>query len=254
MQVKEVLRLPAGSVLSTFGKGVPESIAINFSWSGGPNCDSGCAQLQSGDCYAIELEKRGDRKGVTDKLKRHAELPPAQLVGRALLELQLLVGKGHKVPWLRISTGGSLPQPENASALFISQFRALLKFAIGQGAKVHLPVESKAKADFYRATVGDLVTVRQSLQSEADVASQDGAVSIVVGSNIRQGTRIRDRRVEEAKQVARARKAATGRNTIVCPAITAGWQKRAGKRDDKILCGQCTACANNELDIVYPFH
>lgn len=246
--------LPTGSVLGTFGKGVPNSIAINFSWSGGPNCDEGCAQLRSGDCYAIDLEKRGDRKAVSDKLHRHALTPPAILVGKALLELQTLVAKGYKIPWVRISTGGSLPKPENASPLFVSQLRAFLKYAIAQGALVHLPVESPEKAQFYRSIVGDFVTVRESLQSTEAITSTPGAVSCVVGTNIRTGSNIRARRVDAAKHAARMRRQSTGRNTIVCPAITAGWQKRAGKRQSKILCGQCTACANPSIDVIYPFH
>jgi hypothetical protein len=260
---RAAMRLKTGSVLGQFGKAVDGSVSVNFSVSGGSNCAPSCRHhpnstapdhLQIGGCYAVAVEKRHDRKQVADKLARHGAMAPHQVIGKATIEYNALIAKGRHVPWVRFSTNGSLPMPQDSNPLFLRQLRTFLEIVISNGSQVHIPVESHEKAEYYRQAIGDLVVIRESLQSTDDVTTQADAVSFVAGDDIRTGANIRERRTAAAKRAARDRKQATGRNTIVCPAVTSGWKKRAGKSETKILCGQCTACSNPQLDVVYPFH
>jgi len=136
----------SGKVLGRFGKGTAGSVAINFGVSGGVHCDLGCvhnpnstARGATGACYAVRFETQGARPQLVAQLQRHEAMPPALIVGRALVERD-------KTPaWIRFSTSGSLPQPRKASRLFLAQLRALLGYARGQGIPVHIPVESGRK-------------------------------------------------------------------------------------------------------------
>lgn len=248
------------SVLGSFSKGINGSVSINFGLSGGIHCDSGCAHHpeQNGTCYAAILERRHDRTQLKNKLARHESLPAWKVCGAALIELQTLESKGKAIPWVRISTDGSVPQPENCDKLFVRQFRTLMSWCARRNIPVHFPVESHAKAEFYRAIVGDSVTVRESLQIDGLHTTTHGAVSFTAGRHITSGSNIRDRRVAHAKELARERFKSTGRKTIVCPAITTSFRNRT--KEGKSLglplakCGSCTACANRNLDIVYPQH
>ena len=80
-------------------------------------------------CYAVRTERRPDRSQLADKLQRHEGLPPALVIGAALVELQQLVDRGKTPPWVRLSTNGSLPQPAKATKLFLDQLTAFLIFA-----------------------------------------------------------------------------------------------------------------------------
>jgi hypothetical protein len=71
-------------------------------------------------------------------------------------------------------------------------------------------------------------------------------------------------RVEACRSLAKARYEATGRNTIVCPAVVTSFKHKLCRDPqekprmkalaDKAKCGNCTACANGNIDIVYPAH
>jgi hypothetical protein len=170
----------AQPILGSFGKGVKGSISVNFGLSGGRNCDTDCQHHpdNSGRCYAATLERRPDRQNLAAKLARHEATDAAELCRHASLELWQMK---TPPPWLRISTDGSVPKPADWSDGFRAAFRGLIKMAVSQNVPVHLPVESADKAAAYRQLVGDLVTVRQSAQSEADFVVLDGAVSTVGG-------------------------------------------------------------------------
>jgi hypothetical protein len=246
----------ATNVLGTFSKGCEGSVALNFGVSGGASCDNGCVAKQLNDCYAITNENRPDRKQLKNKALRHEATPPGILCGMAQVELQRKLDKGYTLRWFRYSASSTVPQPEEADGLFVTQFRNLTKFVVKQGAGVHLPVESPRKAKFYRDLVGDLVCVRESLQKPGEHLTTQGAVSFIAGREIKTGRNIRDRRIQLARQMARERREATGRNTIVCPAIVSSWQIAAKRWDKarKIHCGHCNACENELVDIVYPHH
>ncbi|MDB4631894.1 hypothetical protein OAF96_00510 [bacterium] len=177
-QVKK-LRHKTGSVLGGFGKAILNSVALNFGISGGANCDTKC-RMHPGyilpvnqkpiglenKCYAVTTEQRFDRVQLSNKLVRHEALNPAMICGRAIVELQDLLRRGFTIPWFRFCTNGPLPKVKIArkNKLFLTQFRKLVELLVANDIPVHLPVETHAKAKFYRSIVGDLIEVRESLQ------------------------------------------------------------------------------------------
>jgi len=260
------MRHQPGSILGTFSKGIENSISINFGVSGGANCETSCQHHpeNNGACYAVRAEVRPDRVELTNKLIRHEKMPAYAICGMALYEIQKLVSRGKVIPWIRFSTNGSLP---SASAvrndkLFKTQFRVLVQWCVNHGIPIHIPVESNRKARFYRSLVGDLVTIRESVQNEKRFNTAVGAVSIAVGA----GLKLRER-IDYAKRAAKLRSDKTGRKTIVCPAVMASFKFKLKNRGldaaaksklktrySKAKCGACTACANSLTDIVYPIH
>ncbi len=259
------MRHKTGSILGTFGKGVENSISINFGLSAGNNCETNCQHHpnNNGACYAVRVEIRPDRKGLTDKLARHEAMPGWMICGKAIIEIKKLLSRGYTIPWARFSTNGSLPKPSEIrnDKLFRTQFRALIKLLSDNAIPMHLPVESNKKARFYRSLVGDLVAIRESIQKKSRFESAVGAVSIVVGTG-----KLRER-IETARKTAKQRTENTGRKTIVCPAVVASFKfklKNRGltteqktelkSRYGKAKCGACTACSDPCCDIVYPIH
>ena len=156
-------------VLGTFSKGTKGAVSCNFGVSGGTHCDAGCRHHpnKEGDCYAVAVEERADRKGLADKLVRHEQTPASTIAGKAFIEFSRM-SFAKPVPWFRFSTNGSVPQPANAVAdrRFKRLFRELCELVVKAETPVHLPVESAEKATFYRSIVGDIVTVRESLQTQ----------------------------------------------------------------------------------------
>jgi hypothetical protein len=255
-----------GSILGGFSKGVANSVSINFGLSGGKNCDKRCPHLCT-VCYAQNVEKRGDRIPLKNKLARHQKMSPALLCGRALVELQTMAASGIIIPWVRISTGGSVPMPAvvRGDKFFASQMRALLMWCAAQHIPVHFPVETHSKARFFRAVVGPLATVRESAVNIGRFFRAIGAVSVVAGNR---GQTMLDR-IATATATAKQRTQASGRKCIVCPAVTAGFKyklsgirwrtsgKKIGPQPQPNLrakCGNCTACADDGCDVVYPLH
>ena len=249
-----------GKLLGTFGKGIAGSISMNYSESGGSSCDTNCRlhpdtkrkdKVEGTPCYAMRMELI--YSAFHNALKTRAKKPAWALCGQALLELQALEKRGVVIPWFRFSVAGSVPQPDQVrqDRLFRLQFRTLVKWLVERSIPVHLPVESYNKARFYRGLVGDLITVRESAQTETRFRRAQGAVSLFVGEHLP-----RRQRVSKARQVAKDRREATGRKTIVCPAVTHGWAVRYDDMtsNPRAKCGACTACADGLVDIVYPKH
>ena len=245
-------KLKRGGVLGTFSKAVAGGCQLNFSASGSGNCDDSCRHKGT-TCYAERIESRFDRKQLLAKLRRHEVMPAWQICGAAIIELQDLKRRGHQVRWLRISSAGSLPQPDvvREDKLFRTQFRGLLAYCRHNAIPVHVPVESYAKARFYRALAGDLVVVRESTQSMARFVSATDAVAGVAGT--------RDdslaTRMEKARQLARLRFTKTGRKCISCPAVEASFKRKLGMPfNPQAKCGKCDVCAKPDIDVVYALH
>jgi hypothetical protein len=260
-------------VLGTFSKGCAGSVALNFGVSGGRHCDSGCRHHpdREGDCYAVAVEQRDDRKGLAAKLERHELSQPATIVGRASIELHRLILR-RAVPWFRFSTNGSLPQP--ADARVDHRFVRLLRELCGQlkshNVPTHFPVESSEKADFYRSVVGDLVTVRESLQTQgmtpetiANHPIPSGPCSFTAGESVGAGPNKLKRIIAAATAAAKAWTLLTGRRAIVCPAVRVSFmskydngmsKEQKAEWRNKNKCGLCNACANPFVDIIYPAH
>lgn len=273
------------TVLGTFSKGVKSARTINFGVSGGANCATECrhhpihysgAESHAGLCYAKVVEGRGDRKPLAAKLERFEKLPASQVIGRAFVELSRVALNGGKLPeWLRISTNGAVPTPAAAAAdrPFIPLLIETLKFTKKHSIPVHLPMETAEKAEFYREKLGDLVVVRESIQT-ADMnpdtiaahAIPAGAVSFTAGESVAPGKNKRGRILAAAAAAAAAWAKLTGRKTIVCPAVRVSFLARTkigkGNRTPEQVsewrgankCGSCTACALSHVDIVYPCH
>lgn len=262
MKTTKRVRLKPGSVLGTFSKAA-SGLSLNFSRSGGINCDTGCehhpqstaitddGEKPDGKCYAVILEARPDRKQLHDKLERAEQLGAVQVVGKALMELQDLEAKNALPDWLRFSTDGSVPNPDRVTALFITQLRALLSWCRSHGVRVHFPVETEQKAQFYRRAVGDLVVIRESATGRKRFLRAVEACSAVVG---KVGTTYRQR-IEAARDLA-AEKRDRGTRCIVCPAVVAGFRARMknGRKNDRAKCGPCDACARDGVHVVYPLH
>jgi len=245
-------------VLGGFGKAVEGAVSLNFGSSSGVNCDrSACGHHKrstipgaSRQCYATSTQAQIDRRQLQAKLSRHSHTNPATLVNRALVEMQ----SKDSIPWLRISSFGSVPMPSVArqNRLFLTALRGLFRWTTDLGIPTHFPVEGFAKARFYRALVGDLVTVRESCASARRFVRASGAVSVVAGSP---GTKLRER-IAAARELARRRRKATGRKTVICPAIanTFASKHKPSRANPRAKCGNCTACAAVLVDVVYPFH
>ncbi len=260
--------LNARPVLGTFSKAVDGSKSLSFGLSGGRHCDTACVHHPNStspnatrQCYAFNSERRGDRAGLKNKMKRHDAADPAAIAKRAINELRVALDVGP-VPWFRISTNGSVPHPADASPAFLANLRELLNLCEERGVPVHFPVESKVKRVFYRKALKYLAVVRQSCQSEREFLTTPGAVSAVAGTS----DMARIERVREAKRLAALRTEETGRKTIVCPAVASRYieidrlrqkgypnAQHAGG-SPRAKCGLCTACAEPDKDVIYPLH
>lgn len=246
-------------VLGHFGKAVPGSVSVSFGTSGGQFCDRSCRyhpdsthSTPDGGCYAVRTEKRPDRGGLRPKLVRHEQAGPEKVARLARLELEARLVSGEHVPWLRLSTSGSVPPPKMATDGFIKALRELFDFTDSNNIPTHFPVESPAKARFYREHLSWRVVVRESCQSERRFLTAPGAVSVVAGTRSMSCT---DRMVE-ARRIARRRRDKTGRKTIICPAVAVSrnYLNRGEEAVAKAKCGNCTACSMVDVDIVYPLH
>jgi hypothetical protein len=234
-------------ILGTFGKGIKGSVSLNFGTSGGTNCPTACpyhptstsdhAEPTAARCYAAACENRPDRKNLLAKLQRAEDIAGSVVIDAAIHELDK---RPSPPPWFRFSTFGSVPitPPEGLRELVQRLPRNT----------VHLPIFGSNTVASYRATIGDVVTVRESVPLADVLAGQHtGQVSTVVGS---MAIRPADR-LTEAKSLQRAERA-RGRKAVICPAISAT-MLRTGSKSAK--CGNCKACAVATVDtIIYPVH
>lgn len=274
-------------IFTVFSKGVRGALALNFGQSGGANCETSCRhhpahfsagavrEGEDGECYAAKVEDRADRAGLAAKLDRHEQLPASVIVGRALVEISATLLRGAVVPWFRFSTNGAVPGRAAALAdrRFVPLLRELLSTLRGKAIPVHFPVESAEKAEFYREIVGDIVTIRESIQTPnmtpETIAAHSipaGACSFTAGEGVGAGPNKRGRILAAAAAAAAAWAQRTGRKTIVCPAVRVSFLSRTksgrGSRTagqvkqwrNGAKCGSCTACACPLMDIVYPAH
>ena len=244
------------TVLGSFTKALVGSATLNFSTSGGVNCDTGCpyhpastsnnAAPDVARCYAATCEARPDRRSLAAKLERHDQTDAADLITAAMDEL---ADRAYRLPWFRLSAFGSVP------ARVPSNMRRMLEKLTAAGTPVHLPIETARKASRYRrALEGVGVSVRESVASMRRFRTAPEACSIVAGT-MQQPPR---ERIKVAQAVAGIRRKATRRRCIVCPAVSTTFirlQRNAKSQAVRpIKCGMCTACACPDTDVVYPVH
>ena len=243
-------------VLGSFSKALAGSAALNFGTSGGANCDTGCpyhptstsnnAAPDVARCYAAACEARPDRQSLAAKLARHDDTDAVDLITAAMVELSY---RAYRLPWFRISAFGSVP------ARVPANLRHMLEKLTASGTPVHFPIETARKASRYRRALDGIdVAVRESVASMRRWKTAPDACSIVAGT-MQQPPR---ERIKVAQVVASIRRKATGRRCIVCPAISTSFirlQRNAKAQAVRpIKCGTCTACADPEIDAVYPVH
>jgi NAD-dependent dihydropyrimidine dehydrogenase PreA subunit len=238
------------SVLGTIGKAVPGSVAVSFAPSGGRYCETVCPHHpeNGGACYAVRTERF--RKPLAARLAESERVGAESVAVQARAES---AARGHRFPWFRVAAFGSVPgDPDDAPTL-----AALCRDLVAAGTPVHFPTETRGKRDRWTAAIGGAVAVRWSIPSPSDPAwtTDPGPVSTVAGSR---DEREPDR-LAAARAAASARRASTGRRTIVCPAVASRIIRTAtaGKRtagSDRAKCGGCTACADHGTDVVYPLH
>ena len=230
--------------LGTFSKAVPDAIALNFSESGGVNCSTKCQALKLGICYAIHTEKM--KPSIQKSGERKRELGFASTCAAYAGEIQKLVDKGKAIPWIRFSTFGSVPNRPLTSSE-VSAFVYLVR-SFPANVPVHFPVETKEKAERFRAIsyAFDLpLVIRESCQSD-ERAAESLAQGLPASRIVYEGETKRDR-LESARCMAKASKG----KAVVCPAIASTILRSV----NKIKCGQCTLCAQaGRTMILYPQH
>ena len=226
--------------LGTFSKAVPKAIALNFSESGGVNCSTKCEALKRGVCYAIHTEKMKPSIQVSGERKR--TLGFAKLCNAYKARIEALKNRGEAIPWIRFSTFGSVPN-RRLSGLEMQAFAELVR-SFPVGVPVHFPVETREKAERFRAIAVafelDSLVVRESLQNDARMATTSQPCSRVIYEGA-----TKKERLANAIKVARSLPDAR-----VCPAIASTINRRK-----PIKCGQCTLCSRADVTtILYPQH
>lgn len=226
--------------LGTFSKAVANAIALNFSESGGKNCSAKCEALRKGVCYAIHTEKMKPSIQVSGQRKR--ELGFTALCEAYQSKIEKLVKSGKPIPWIRFSTFGSVPN-RRLTGLEMEAFASMVR-SFPAGTPVHFPVETREKADRFRAIAVAFelpLVVRESCQSDKRMLDSSGPSSRIVFEGATKKDRLANA-IALAKQLPDAR---------VCPAIAS----TINRRPNPVKCGQCTLCAQPAIKtILYPQH
>jgi len=226
-----------GTLIGSFGKGVPGSVTVNFGVSGGENCDDSCPLKQTEICYAISAEKR--KPSITKNLERKE----ADIVGyTSELASDRAIDKLNAAPWVRFSAFGSIPDPAKLS----EQARDNLQHIADKltNPNVHFPVETVEKASFLQS-IGFFP--RLSIATDIDRAEslliRGFKLSAAVVGHKRAVGKNKRAHSEPAFQKAKELRA-KGINAKVCPAIPGSAK-----------CGDCKLCARRDVDlIIYPVH
>lgn len=131
---------------------------------------------------------------------------------------------------------------------FKQAFQGMLKEAVSANAKIHMPVESKQKHEFYQQLASEVspeIVVRESCQSDTRMFKAKNHRSRVIGEK---GTPMVDR-IKHCHEIAKEIRKG-GETAIVCPAVKP--RNYAGK---PTKCGDCRACSSKSVKLViYPLH
>lgn len=223
------------TTLTVFGKGAPGSVGLSFARSASAHCSKRCPHYGRG-CYAERIE--GRYRALAEKLDRHHAQGFAATCRAALDELRAGARAGFVPIWFRLCVCGSVPAHPTRED--VRALRDLCGWLADRSIPIHFPTETRQKATRYRRALRGLgVVVRESATSAQRFRDAGGPSSFVVDG------------LDEARAAARKRRKATGRRCIVCPAVAA---KKLGGDTERAKCGNCTACAHVETDVVYPKH
>lgn len=217
------------------------AIALNFSRSGGTDCDNSCALKKSGACYAMASQKL--YRSLHAKLEKHENNGFEWVLREALNALEGNPGDFEGLKFFRFSTHGTVPNREFSAAerIALTRLGDLLR---GRGILIHFPVETREK---YSEVLACGIQPRLSFQDRIN-----GSLSSPLCSSVTAGIRRQAKleRIGEAKKIAGwARE--TGKRVVICPAIVSSFVKREGK----ITCDQCKLCASEKVGmVIYPMH
>lgn len=256
------LKILTGSSVGTFSK-ANNGLALNFGRSGTDHCDTNCPMHPSQNipgiykCYAERVERRYDRKSLLNKLARNYKEDPKTLCDEAT---SFILYTKQDIKWFRFSAFGSVPNPETAKQNkgFIQSLKRLITTLNKMNIPIHFPIETKHKTDYYRSILRNMdVVVRESATSIDRFLNSKRAVAYIGGN--REMSMIQ--RIAEARNIAKLRTIKSGRKCIVCPAVVVSFNRMLSVRrkqkiisENKAKCGNCVACAKNNVDIVYPIH
>lgn len=228
--------------IGTFSKAIDGSVSCNFSESGGVQCSDLCP-MKKGGCYAIACEKLKPSIHVSGERKRKAGFAACAM----RYAKQLTAKATDSVPWVRISSFGSVPGRldfegvQAAHKLFAAAVRA------ASARRVHFPVESIRKFKLWSPIAAAYgITVRVSAHNVRNAAKymRDGIPASLV--MLRRDGETRADLLKRSREFAAAR-----RGAIVCPAIADTFNRKP----DPAKCGKCTACGNAAVKlIIYPEH
>jgi len=234
---KTRLQKTLGTIFGSFGKGIPGSISINFSESGGFWCAASCIFKNAG-CYAQTLEKR--QPSIAKNGKRHRE--NFALLLRAVANS---IGAKASAPWIRFSVFGTIAPPGVWS---LDDHNVLAHIAEQlDHTRVHFPVETVEKARALRR-LG--FHPRVSDGESATALTHGFPVSLgcenLDGIKITSGmSRARRQQITAPARAMAAGFRAAGISAKVCPAIVGNAK-----------CGACRLC--NGVDgpqvVIYPRH
>jgi hypothetical protein len=217
------------------------AIALNFSRSGGADCDDSCVLKKSGICYAMASQRI--YKALYAKLERHENNGFEWVLKTALNALEGNPGNFEGIRFFRFSTHGTVPNRSFSTSerIALARFGDLLK---GNNIAIHFPVETREK---YAAILDCGIQPRLSFQDRIN-----GSLCSPLCSSVTAGVRRQTKldRIGDARKIAGwARK--TGKRVVICPAIVSSFVGR--KR--KITCDQCGLCSSSKVDtVIYPMH
>lgn len=217
------------------------SLALNFSRSGGADCDDSCALKKSGICYAMASQRI--YKALYAKLERHEKNGFEWVINEALHAIEGNPGDFEGLKFFRFSTHGTVPNRSFSTSerIALTRFGDLLK---GNNVLIHFPVETVEK---YNRVMDCGIQPRLSFQDRIN-----GSLCSPLCSSVTAGVRRQAKleRIGEARKIAGfARK--TGKRAVICPAIVSSFVKREGK----ITCDQCRLCASDKVGmVIYPMH
>lgn len=225
------------TLIGSFGKGVKNSVTVNFGVSGGVNCSDTCP-LKNNGCYACNVEKM--KPSITVNLEKKQDNFSEYLTA---LNSEKSIDKLNKSPWIRFSAFGSIPAISKIKKADREKFKALAA-SIENHQKIHFPVETLAKYNFLKsAGFNPRLSLSEKTSGLKNHIAKDRLISIVVaGKKMATG---KNKRANSQKAFDTMRELnKQGIKTKVCPAIPANAE-----------CGSCTLCANPEIKvIIYPKH
>ena len=223
-----------GTLIGTYGKGITGSTTVNFTHSGGQHCDDSCP-LKGNVCYAEHTAK------LKPSIAKNLEKKESDFSGYLkALTTEKALAKLAGSSWTRFAAFGSIPAPSTWTIQDRMALR-LIAAAVSHG-NYHFPIETVEKAEALKAL--GFKNMRVSIGEANEAIAKGFPVSVSFDCGKRAVGKNKRKIAQPAFDYAKTVKATTGLNAKVCPAIPGNAK-----------CGQCTMCADNNVDmVIYPVH